>query len=47
MNKLFIIMGGIAFIGLLFLAAPSESDIKACQDQTGWSADRCMVELTR
>lgn len=38
----------VAFcIFMLWLAAPTAEDVARCVDATGWSSDRCRVELTR
>jgi uncharacterized protein YcnI len=34
-------------VGIIACAHVSASDVAACQEQTGWSAHRCLTELTR
>lgn len=31
----------------LWVQMPGEEDIQLCADATGWSKERCLVELTR
>lgn len=31
----------------MYLTRATDADIKSCVEKTGWSPDRCMVELQR
>lgn len=46
--KIRYVLALVAFcVFMLWLAAPTEEDVARCSEVTGWSADRCRVELTR
>lgn len=34
-------------VGFMYISKPSQNDIDICVEATGWSADRCAVELMR
>lgn len=39
------IIGISLTIGLLWIIQPTQSDIQSCKDTTGWSMDKCKLEL--
>lgn len=43
---LFIILAFVILLSFI-VSVPSEEEIQACTDQTGWSVERCRVELSR
>lgn len=48
LSPFYIGMVGVVFLVLcIFAFRVSPEDIAACVESTGWSEDRCQVELTR
>lgn len=43
------IIGAVAvlWVAALWITAPTEAQIQKCAEETGWTKDRCRVEMTR
>lgn len=46
-NRMIIGLAVLLIIGGMYLGRVTESDIAACVNATGWSADKCAIELHR